>query len=66
MLHSSTCRIRQESGLNGALFAATDKVDGQKMSKNAIMRLARVERAAFGTGNRCASHCATTPLEIWL
>lgn len=45
---------------------ATDKADGQKMSKNAIMRLARVERAAFGTGIRRASHCATTPLEVCL
>lgn len=66
LLQASTCRIRQESGLNGALVAATDKADGPKMSKNAIMRLARVERAAFGTGNRRASHCATTPLEVCL
>lgn len=28
------------------------------------MRLARVEQAAFGTGNRRASHCATTPVDL--
>lgn len=29
-----------------------------------FMRLARVEQAAFGTGIRRASHCATTPLDF--
>lgn len=63
--HRSPCHIAQERFLDGALGRRyqQSRPDRQKGGqKGAIMRLARVEQAAFGTGIRRASHCATTPL----
>ena len=65
MLHASPRRTERELGLHDGCRhrQSRDEKDEQKYT---VMRLARLEQASFGTGIRRASHCATTPLRLYL